>query len=161
MANKLSLWGPMIRGEGVVYEAFPDAAWWPVHERDIAEVAVAALLQDGHQGRFYDLNGPELISQRDQVAAIAAAIGREIRLEKVTPERARQIYLAQGGFAADNADFLLGFEDYGGNKSDPQTYDGLDPGSDGPLPTAEAVTGRPARTFAQWARDHAADFLSV
>ncbi len=28
------------------------------------------------------------------------------------------------------------------------------------MPTAEQVTGRPARTFAEWARDHAGDFLA-
>ncbi|QFG25180.1 hypothetical protein [Actinomadura sp. WMMB 499] len=106
----------------------------------------------------YDLNGPELISRREQADAIAAAIGEEIGFERVTPGRAREIYLRQGGFAADNADFLLGFEDYGGEESDPEALDGLDPAHGSPPATAEAVTGRPARTFAQWARDHADDF---
>ncbi|MEO3928121.1 NAD(P)H-binding protein [Micromonosporaceae bacterium B7E4] len=158
MLNKVWLWGPSIRAESVVREPFPDVAWCPVHERDIAEVAVAALLADGHQGRAYDLNGPELITRREQVRAIATAVGRDVRLEVVTPERAREIYRAQGGFAADNADFLLGFEDYSGNDSDPASMAELDLGAYGPLPTAEAVTGRPARTFAQWAHDHVADF---
>jgi uncharacterized protein YbjT (DUF2867 family) len=88
MLNKLFLWGPSIRTEGVVYEPFPEAAWWPVHERDVADVAVAALLQDGHRGQGYDLSGPELITRREQVNAIATAIGREVRLEVVTPEQA-------------------------------------------------------------------------
>ncbi|MGI5149097.1 SDR family oxidoreductase [Plantactinospora sp. CA-294935] len=158
MLNKVWLWGPSIRAESVVREPFPDVAWCPVHERDIAEVAVTALLADGHRGRAYDLNGPELITRREQVRAIATAIGRDVRLAVVTPERAREIYRAQGGFAADNADFLLGFEDYSGNDSDPASMAELDLGAYGPLPTAEAVTGRPARTFAQWAHDHAADF---
>jgi uncharacterized protein YbjT (DUF2867 family) len=158
MLNKLWLWGPSIRTENVVREPFPDVAWCPVHEGDIADVAAAALLEDRHQGRAYDLNGPELISRRDQARAIAAAIGRDIRLEVVTPEQARENYRRQGGFAADNADFLLGFETYSGDESDPASINDLDLGALGPLPTAEQVTGRPARTFAQWARDHAADF---
>jgi uncharacterized protein YbjT (DUF2867 family) len=158
MLNKLWLWGPSIRAESVVRDPFPDAAWCPVHERDIAEVAVTALVADGHHGRAYDLNGPGLVSHRDQVRAIAAAIGREVRLEVVNPHRAREIYQAQGGFAAQNADFLLGFEDYSGGETDPASPAELDVASFGPLPTAEAVTGRPARTFAQWARDHAGDF---
>ncbi|MEO3977836.1 NAD(P)H-binding protein [Streptomyces sp. CAU 1734] len=198
--NKLALWGPPIRSGGVVHDAAPDDGWFPVHERDIADVAVAALTEDGHAGRAYDVNGPELLTHRRQVELIGAALGTEIRLETVSPLRAREIYRAQGGFAADNADFLLGFEEYDGGHAAPGGPDGdgygsggpdsgrpasggpdsgqLDPGSavpgpvdpfetagpgggygtPGPMPTAEAVTGRPARTFAEWAADHAEDF---
>lgn len=85
-------------------------------------------------------------------------MGEEIRFEVVTPQEAREIYLAQGGFAAENADFLLGFEDYGGGESDPSEVEAFDPSSLGSMPTVEAATGKPARTFAQWATDHAADF---
>ncbi|QKG19804.1 hypothetical protein [Actinomadura verrucosospora] len=92
-------------------------------------------------------------------ASIGAAIGREVRFERVAPERAREIYRAQGGFAAANADFLLGFEDYSGAPADPADHERTDLSANGPLPTARQVTGRPARTFARWARDHAADFL--
>ena len=158
MLNKLWLWGPSIRADRVVREPFPDMAWYPVHERDIADVAVAALLQSGHAGRVYDVNGPQLISHRDQVRAIAEAIGEDVRLEVVAPDRARQHYREQGGFAAANADFLLGFEDYSGNDTAPTAAEAFDPAFTGPLPTAEQVTGRPARTFAAWAHDHADDF---
>jgi uncharacterized protein YbjT (DUF2867 family) len=157
MLNKLFLWGPSIRAEGVVYEPFPDAAWWPVHERDVAEVAVAALLQDGHHRQAYDLSGPELITRREQVAAIAAATGRDVRVEVVTPEQAREHYRRQGGFAAANADFLLGFTDYAGNQREPTSVSYPAVRSTQPRPTAQRVTGTPARTFAQWARDHADD----
>ncbi|WP_326550639.1 NAD(P)H-binding protein [Micromonospora sp. NBC_01813] len=157
MLNKLWLWGPSIRTESVVHEAFPDVAWCPVHERDIAGVATAALREDGHHGKAYDLNGPELLTCRQQVDAIAAAIGRPVRLDVVTAEQAREIYREQGGFAADNADFLLGFEDYSGGESEPEDRAELDLGAEWPLPTSEQVTGRPARTFLQWAHDHAAE----
>src|SRR6185436_19562621 len=159
MLNKLFLWGPSIRTEGVVYEPYPEAAWWPVHERDVPDVAVAALLQDGHEGKAYDLSGPELITRREQVAAIAAATGREVRLEVVTPEQAREHYRRQGGFAAANADFLLGFTDYAGNQRDPTSPRYA--ATAGSRPTSHSVTGQPARTFAQWARDHADELLSV
>ena len=157
MLNKLFLWGPSIRGEGVVYEPFPEAAWWPVHERDVAEVAVAALLQDGHQAKAYDLSGPELITRRAQVEAIATAIGRPVRLDVVTPEQAREHYRRQGGFAAANADFLLGFTDYAGNQREPTSLSYPTMRAAGPRPTAQQVTGQPARTFAQWSHDHAED----
>ncbi|MBB4929746.1 uncharacterized protein YbjT (DUF2867 family) [Lipingzhangella halophila] len=158
MLNKLWLWGPSIRAERVVYDPYPEAAWYPVHESDIADVAAAALLNDGHSGNAYTLNGPELVSHRDQVAAIAGALGEEVRFERVTPEQARERYLAQGGFAAAMADFLVGFEDYSGEAADPHAS-APEPDIAGveKLTTADAI-GTPARPFAQWARDHSADF---
>ncbi|MGK5627466.1 NAD(P)H-binding protein [Streptomyces sp. URMC 123] len=158
--NKLALWGPSIRAERVVRDPAPDAAWFPVHEQDIADVAVLALTEKGHAGQAYTLDGHELLTRRRQVELIAEAMGEEIRFEVVTAQEAREIYLAQGGFAAENADFLLGFEDYGGNEPAPSEVEAFDPSPLGPMPTAEAVTGRPARSFAQWARDHADDFRS-
>lgn len=157
-ANKLSLWGPSIRAERVVRDANPDAAWCPVHERDVADVALKALLEDGHHGKAYDVNGPESLSLRDQVRAIADALGEEVGFEEVTAARAREIYAEIGGFAAEAADFLLGFSDYDGNPADPEDSEGVDPGVLGPLPTAQSVTGSPPRTFAQWARDRVEEF---
>ncbi|GAA3930641.1 NAD(P)H-binding protein [Actinomadura viridis] len=158
MLNKLWLWGPSIRAERVVRDPLPNAIMCPVHEQDIADVAVTALLDDGHQGAAYDLNGAEFLSHRDQVRIISEAIGEEIRFERVTPERAREIYRRQGGFAAANADFLLGFNDYDGNEAAPEDRAEIDLSAYGPKPTSEAVLGRPARTFADWAGRHAADF---
>lgn len=156
--NKLWLWGPSIRAEGVVRDPNPDGvAWYPTHEQDIADVAVAALLEDGHLGRAYDVNGPDLLNYRQQVELIAEATGREIRLEVITPDEARERYRAQGGFAAANADFLLGYADYSGAEADPSTLADFGASAVPSMPTAEPVTGR-ARGFAEWARDHAADF---
>lgn len=157
MLNRLALWGGSIRAERVVRDPFPEQAGIPVHEADVADVAVLALLEDGHAGAAYTLTGPEWITRREQVSAIAAAVGREIRFERVTREEARDLYRRMGGFAAANADFLLGFRDYAGREIEPDA-EPRDLPQRPPMPTAEAVTGRPARTFAQWARDHAADF---
>ncbi|MGW3201530.1 NAD(P)H-binding protein [Streptomyces sp. NPDC001118] len=157
--NKLALWGPSIRAEGMVRDPNPDAAGCPVHEQDIADVATLALLEDGHCGRAYTLNGPEMLSHRRQVELIAEAIGRPIRFQVVSRDEARENYRRQGGFAAANADFLLGFEDYSGGETDLQALKEFDPMATGPVPTAEEATGVPARTFAQWAHDHAREFL--
>ncbi|MEU6703788.1 SDR family oxidoreductase [Streptomyces wuyuanensis] len=170
--NSLYMWGPSIRADRTVVEPFPDRAATPVHEWDIAEVVAAALVEDGHVGTALTLSGPQTLTAREQVAAIAEALGEEIRLDHTTVDRARAFYRAQGGWAAENADFLLGYEDYSGAESVP---DEDDPGA-GSVPdefsgeeqtepqdapgtvTADAVTGRPPRTYATWARDHAADF---
>ncbi|MGV4929679.1 NAD(P)H-binding protein [Streptomyces sp. BHT-5-2] len=155
--NKVALWGPSIREERVVRHPNLDVVWFPVHERDIADVAVLALLGDGHHGAAYTVNGPP-VSLRDQVRAIAEALGEEIRCERVTPEEARERYVRQGGFAAVAADFLLGFVDHAGNPADPHAPAAFDASALGPQPTVREVTGAAPRTFAQWARDHVADF---
>lgn len=155
-SNTLRLWGPMIRASRVVRYAQPEAPSLAIHDGDIAAVAVAALVEDGHAGRWYDLTGPELLTRRDQVAAIGAALGEEVRFEEVSAEEAREILRAQGGWGAENADFLLGFEEYsaGGTSMDDVDWSELLV----PLPTVAEVLGRPARTFAEWARDTVSAF---
>jgi uncharacterized protein YbjT (DUF2867 family) len=156
-SNTLRLWGPSIRSSRVVRHHAPDWRGLPIHEADIAAVGVAALCSPGHHGRAYDLTGPARISAREQVRAISAALGEEVRFEQVTPAESREILKRQGGWAAANADFLTGFEAYSPSAApEPaeQDWDRMLV----PLPTVEQVTGRPARTFASWAVDHAADF---
>jgi uncharacterized protein YbjT (DUF2867 family) len=54
---------------------------------DIADVAVAALTEDGgHVGETYELTGPRLLTFTDAVSGIAQATGREIRYEPVSIE---------------------------------------------------------------------------
>lgn len=158
MSNTLRLWGPMIRAERVVRYITPDAVGVSIHEADIAAVGVVALLEDGHTGKAYDMTGPERITPRQQVAAIGAALGEEVRLEEVSPQEAKKILDQQGGWSADNADFLLGLEDYTPGAEMPQfTAEEWDAMLQ-PMPTVEEVTGRPARTYAQWALDNVESF---
>ena len=50
-----------------------------IDARDIAAVAVAALTEDGHDGKIYDLNGPELLDGSAQAAVISGVLGRRVR----------------------------------------------------------------------------------
>jgi uncharacterized protein YbjT (DUF2867 family) len=156
-SNTLKLWGPSIRSSRVVRYHDPDWRGLPIHEADIAAVGVAALCSPGHHGRAYDLTGPARISAREQVRAISAALGEEVRFEEVSPAESREILKRQGGWAAENADFLTGFESYSPSAVPELTSEEWDRAL-APLPTVEEVTGRPSRTFASWAVDHAADF---
>jgi uncharacterized protein YbjT (DUF2867 family) len=151
-SNTLRLWGPSIRASRVVRCHQSDWRGLPIHEADIAAVGVAALLSAGHHGRAYDLTGPARISAREQVSAISAALGEPVRFEEVTAARCRELLRQQGGWAAANADFLTGFVPYSPGVA-PDLIPELRP-----LPTVEEVTGRPARTYGEWARDHVADF---
>ncbi|WNG44742.1 NAD(P)H-binding protein [Archangium minus] len=143
-ATNSLMWAHSIRSDSVVRTPYPESHSTPIHEEDLAEVAVRALLDPGHENASYVLSGPESLTQRRQVELIAEAIGRPVRLEVITPARAREeMSRVMPPMAVDA---LL-------------RYQALSDGS--PLPvqaTARDVTGRPARTFAQWARDHASDF---
>lgn len=143
-ANVLWKWADSIRTEGVVRAPYGNAARVPVHEADIAAVAAIALLEDGHVGQAYVLTGPEAITQADQVRAIAEATGRPIAFEEITPDEARKAM--ETVMPAPVVEMVLRYL--------------ADAVTDQPVPvdTVERITGRPARTFARWAADHAADF---
>jgi uncharacterized protein YbjT (DUF2867 family) len=140
-------WAQRIRVERVVREPYATAGYPLVHEADIAEVAVAALLTDSHVGAAYTITGPAKVSQAEQVEAIGAAIAEEIRFEELTPEQAREQWM-RDGYPQEIVDWLIELLAV--------SVDG--PGSLPPTGTFQQVTGRPPRTFAQWALDHAADF---
>jgi uncharacterized protein YbjT (DUF2867 family) len=61
---------------------------------DIADVAVAALTEDRHAGRTYELTGPRLLTFAEATAAIADALGRDIAFVPVTPDDYRAAIMA-------------------------------------------------------------------
>jgi uncharacterized protein YbjT (DUF2867 family) len=138
-ANTL-MWADQIRESGVVRWPYGQAARSLIHERDIAEVAVHALTEEGHAGARYVLTGPEAITQVEQVQAIGEALDREVRWEELSREDAEAEL--EGNVPATALDTWAGFVD------NPEVV----------TSTVDDVTGEPARPFAQWARDHAEDF---
>ncbi|MGA5702391.1 NAD(P)H-binding protein [Peterkaempfera bronchialis] len=144
-ANALVQYGPQIRATGVVRGAYGEAAMAPIHERDIAAVAVRALLSDGHLGARYRLTGPESLTQYDKVRLIGEAIGREVRFQEAPPEEALKALVARG-VPADSAEVLLGYQAAAVGREAPVS------------PAVLEITGRPGLTFAAWAADHADAF---
>lgn len=136
-------WVPEIRQGGPVHLVYPDATASPIHEHDIAAVAVRALTEEGHGGAVYTVTGPESLTQAEQVHAIGDAVGRPVAVEAVTRESARD---AMSVWPAQVVDSLLQMQAASVGRPAPVTD------------TVERVTGKPARTFREWAIDHAADF---
>jgi uncharacterized protein YbjT (DUF2867 family) len=64
---------------GDIPEPFVDAD-------DVADVAVAALTEDGHVGELNELTGPRLLTFAEAVDEIARAAGREIRYIPISIE---------------------------------------------------------------------------
>ncbi|CAM5397246.1 NAD(P)H-binding protein [Streptomyces sp. ID03-2B] len=144
MANALE-WAPGIRSEGVVREPFVDRLSAMVHESDIGAVAAVALTEDGHGGQEYLVTGPQVLTVRDKTAAVGAARGADVELVELTEEQARESWRGQG-MPEDVIAFLIG------------VYRDTPPEGRTVIDTVEKVTGRPARTFAQWAEEHAEHF---
>ncbi|WNM41721.1 NAD(P)H-binding protein [Micromonospora halotolerans] len=138
-------WAESIRAEGVVRWPYGAAARSMVHEDDIAAVAVEALTTDRHDQRTYVLTGPRTVTQAEQVRTIGAAIGRDVRWQDVPAEAVRPMLVAAMGSAAFADAALTG---WAAMAETPEQVTG----------DVAAVLGRPARTFADWAADHAADF---
>ncbi|EYF01059.1 Hypothetical protein CAP_8772 [Chondromyces apiculatus DSM 436] len=139
-------WARSIRAEGVVRAPYGEAQQTPIHEADIAAVAVAALLDEGHAGAKYPLSGPAAISRVAQVRAIGEAIGRDLRFEEISPEAWRAQVSAF--MPAGIIDTLLAYWAASVETPDPV------------YPDVEKVLGRPPRTFAQWAADNAKAFAA-
>ncbi|MEM6279088.1 MAG: NmrA family NAD(P)-binding protein, partial [Verrucomicrobiota bacterium] len=53
---------------------------------DIADVATAALTEEGHAGEIYQLTGPELLTFRDVAAIFQEVTGRELQVVDVSRE---------------------------------------------------------------------------
>ena len=133
---------PILAGEvalpsGNVPEPFLDAG-------DIADVAVAALTEDGHAGQLYELTGPRLLTMEQAVGEISRATGREIRFVPVTLEEYESV-LAEADVPPEFLSFLtylFGTVLDGHNAS---TTDGV-----------RRALGREPKDFADYARNAAA-----
>ncbi|GGN54057.1 nucleotide-diphosphate-sugar epimerase [Actinoplanes lobatus] len=142
MANA-TIWAPQIRAGDEVRDAFPGAINAPIAQEDIAAVAAEVLLGDGHEGRSYELTGPQALSRPEKVAALAEGLGRDLTYVELTGEAAV-------------AQFELAMGEYG------RWYlDGLAQLTAHPQQAASTVAdllGRPATTYAEWARHHTDHF---
>jgi uncharacterized protein YbjT (DUF2867 family) len=64
---------------------------------DIADVAVAALTEDGHSGELYEVTGPMLMTFAEMAAALSEAIGRPIQHMPITFEEFHASVAEAGG----------------------------------------------------------------
>jgi uncharacterized protein YbjT (DUF2867 family) len=64
---------------------------------DIADVATAVLLGGGHEGRSYDLTGPQALTLAEAAEELSRAAGRPIHYQAETLEEA---YASRASFGA-------------------------------------------------------------
>ncbi|MEO3799629.1 NAD(P)H-binding protein [Nonomuraea sp. B1E8] len=133
-----------LQGGDVIRAPYMEAAFSAVHERDVAEVAARILVDGGHAGQAHDLTGPESVTQAQQVRILSETLERPLTVEDVDPEPVLQ----QMSRFMDHEFLAALFGLMAQAVGKPAPVNGV----------IEHVTGHPARTYAQWAADHRADF---
>ncbi|GIF42711.1 NmrA family NAD(P)-binding protein [Actinoplanes xinjiangensis] len=142
-ANTLE-WAEQIRAGDVVTMPFPAAGRSLVHEQDLADVAVRALLDPRHAGHAYVATGPQTLTCHDQVRIIGEVLRRPLRVRAQPPEQAREeLTRWMGALVAEKS---LAY--WAGLADEPERV----------TTDIEQVTGHPARSYAAWVRDHAGTF---
>ncbi|MDP4502336.1 Rossmann-fold NAD(P)-binding domain-containing protein [Nonomuraea turcica] len=121
-----------------------DAAVGFVDARDVAEVAAAALTEDGHADRIHVLTGPEALTYAQVTRVLGEAAGRELQYT-----------------ALDADEHVAGMRAAGLDERSVMWQQGLfqlirDGHNAVVTDTVERVTGHPARSLDSYARENAA-----
>jgi uncharacterized protein YbjT (DUF2867 family) len=135
-----------VADQGVLYGMFGEGRVAFIDARDIAAVAAELLTNPGHQGASYTLTGPEALSAVEVAEGLGAATGRQVRSVDLGPDGYRQALTGAGmpgwlvdGVVEGNTMLAAG---HGATVTD----------------EVATLTGRPPRTFAQFAADHRVAF---
>jgi uncharacterized protein YbjT (DUF2867 family) len=138
-----------IGSDGVIYWDVGDGKIGMVDVRDIVDVAAAVLTGSGHEGKSYILTGPEAISFHDVAATFSKVLGKDVKYINVPHEAAFDTMVSMGSpewIASGYGELMAGFsEGFAESITD----------------NVEALTGHPARSFEQFARDFAQVFGGV
>ncbi|MQY26044.1 NAD(P)H-binding protein [Nocardia aurantia] len=143
MSNALR-WLPQLRAGDEVRVQFPSIALACLDPADLGAVAARALSTDAFRGEILWPTGPEALLPAEQLAILGRALGRDLRAVPLTDDQTRAELLETTPPAYVDAFFDF----YVGGAIDETTV----------RDTVQTVTGRPARTFADWAAKNADRF---
>ena len=136
-----------IGSEGRFFAPIGQARVSIVDVRDTAAVAAAALTESGHDGKTYDLTGPEALTHGEIAAQLSDALGKQVTFIDI-PEETMRNALNGFGLPEWQADGLI--EDYAHYRR----------GEAETISTAtQDVTGHQARSFSTFAQDYKQAFL--
>jgi uncharacterized protein YbjT (DUF2867 family) len=141
MQNVVTYMGDTIRAEAAFYSASGEARISHVDVRDVAAVAVKALIEPTHKGKAYTLTGPEALTYDELAAELSEALGRKISHISLSSSDLRSGMLAEG-LPEEIVDRMLDLERYFREGQASCITD-----------TVKQVTGRDPRRFAAYAQD--------
>ena len=146
MQNFFNYMGETIRKESAFYSSAGNGAGAHIDARDIGAVAARVLTVKGHEGKAYELTGPQALTYAQAAEILSRVLGREIRYLPITPEQYRQGALA-AGMPAAYVDALVDLDRYAaaGRMS-------------ALTPAVRSLASRDPIRFEQFARDYADRF---
>ena len=137
-----------ISSQGAFYAPAGNAKASIVDVRDIASIAAKALTETGHEGKTYDITGPEALTHAEMADRLSNTLGKTIQYIDVPPEAMRQALLGFG-MPAWQADGLV------------EDYDHYRRGEAAMVTSAvRDLTGKEATSFSQFANDYSSRFLA-
>jgi uncharacterized protein YbjT (DUF2867 family) len=135
-----------IASDGAIYWDMKDGKLGMIDVRDIVDAALAVLTGSGHEGKSYILTGPEAISLHDVASTFSNVLGKEVKYVSVPGEAALESMVGMGmpeWIAKGYVELSEGFsEGFANSVTD----------------NVATLTGHPARSFEQFARDYAQVF---
>ncbi|MBD2753978.1 SDR family oxidoreductase [Spirosoma validum] len=135
-----------IASQGKFFATIGDAKISLIDIRDIGAVAAKALTESGHEGQIYTLTGPQALTHVEMADSLSAGLGKPVTFIDIPSDAMREALLG-AGFPVWQADGLIeDYAHYSRNEAAAVTSDVQD------------VTGKPPRTFADFARDYAPAF---
>jgi uncharacterized protein YbjT (DUF2867 family) len=139
MQNFTTFWREMIETDGTMRLPAGNAATSFIDAADIAAVAEATLVEDGHADEAYTLTGPEALTYHEAASLLSEVWGRTVQYEPVDDEEAHRI-LTAAGLDDDYANMLIGlFQNVRAGHSAPVTQ------------AVSTVTGRTPRSLEDFA----------
>lgn len=147
MSNSLA-WAASVRSERTVRALYGTSANACVDPGDVAEAAVRVLTGEGHAGCAYTLTGPRALTAVEQTRQLGRLLGVRLRFEELSPDEARAGL--EKRYPAPVAEALLESAERQRAGAKAQVEE-----------TVRTLTGRRARTFPEWARDHLDAFAPV
>ncbi|MFD0361065.1 NAD(P)H-binding protein [Nocardia sp. GCM10030253] len=137
-ASNAYAWVESARSQRTVAAPFGDIGLPVIDPSDIAEVAAAALRQDGHAGQIYTLTGPALSTPRQRADDLGAALGEPVRfVEQTRAEAHAQMVQFMPEPVVETTLTIIGAPT---------------PAEQQISPDVERVLGRAPHSFADWAR---------
>ncbi len=142
MENILNNFSASIKTQGKFHVSHGAGRVPYIAARDIAGVAFEVLTGKGHEGKTYELTGPQSLSDHDIAGTLSKVAGKKVEYVDVPEDAARQSMLGMGlpQWMVDSLTELNNIVKQGWTAN--------------VATTLEDITGKDATTFEQWAMEH-------
>jgi uncharacterized protein YbjT (DUF2867 family) len=138
-----------ISSDGALFAPIGNARVSVVDVRDIAAVAASVLTEAGHEGKAYDLTGPESLTHAEMATKLSRALGKPIAHIDIPPVAMKEALLSLGMPQWQAEGVVEDYDQYRDGEAARTTS------------TVEDITRAAPHSFAQFAKDYAAAFLGL